>query len=318
LDYVDYTVVRLADDRQRASLFDQRGLEQIARAAYDADAMSLGPPYSAVFDELFVGLSLPVRTRADAAWGPSTGGDRCQGSVTLLGIGGVSAVRVDALWRGSVVATAASPLAHIERVLTSWPDPGSIDAEIAKALGSLPADPARLETERRAHLLARLRVGFAQPDALTDAVFDSWLAEIGARSAGDVVERYVNQLLSGTLQLGFSAAPTATAPRALPISAAILVRDQPVHVAQLLAESKLVADQLEDLGIERAQPSDAARAQAVVIVWMIPEQTFDDAGWPGGETATTADARRQLRRETAGRWLAREGIGLVTTAAIPA
>ncbi|TMQ04822.1 MAG: hypothetical protein E6J90_50495 [Deltaproteobacteria bacterium] len=297
-------------------MFDQVGLEGIARAAYDADAMSIGPPYSAVFDKVFVGLSLPARTRADAAWGP-TSGERYEGRLMLFGFGGVGAVRVDALWRGAIVASAASPLAHIDRVLTSWPDPGGIDDEIVRSLGSLPGDPARLEAERRARLLARLRAGFRQPDALTDAVLDGWLASIGARSVGDLVERFANQLLGGTLQVGFSAGATTTAPRALPLSAAILVRDQPIHVADLLAQSKAVADQLEDLGVERAQGGDSARAQPVVVVWMVPEQVFDDAGWPGGESATTDVARRALRRQAAGRWLAREGIGLVTTAAVP-
>jgi hypothetical protein len=317
VDYVDYTVVRLADDRQRATLFDQTALEQIARTAYDADAMSIGPPYSAVFDHVSIGLSMSPRTRAEAAWGPTTGADRREGRVTLFGVGGAAAVRVDALWRGAVVATVASPLAHIERALIQWPEPGGVDAEIVAALGSLPSDPVQLEAQRRAHVLARLRAGFAQPDALTDAVFDRWLAGIGARSAGDVVERYQDQLLAGAVQLGFSAAPTATAPRALPISAAILVRDQPVHVAELLAESKLVAEHLEDLGVEAARDDDTARAQAVVVVWMVPAQTFDDAGWPGGDAGSTPEAKRQLRRQAAGRWLSREGIGLATTSAVP-
>ncbi|HEY0993205.1 MAG TPA: hypothetical protein VGD80_39400 [Kofleriaceae bacterium] len=237
--------------------------------------------------------------------------------MTLLGFGGVGAVRVDALWRGAVVASTASPFAHIDRVLTSWPDPAGIDDEIARALGSLPEDPVRLEAERRTRLFARLRAGFAQPDALTDAVLDGWLASNGARSAGDLMERFTNQLLTGTLQVRFSAGETTTAPRTLPLSAAILVRDKPVRVADLLAESKLVAEQLEDLGVERAQDGKSRRAQPVVVVWMVPEQVFDDAGWPGGESATTDAARRALRRQAAGRWLARQGIGLVTTPAVP-
>ena len=317
MNYIDYTLVRLADDSQRGALFDQVGLEQIARAAYDADAMSLGPPYAAVFDDVSVGLSIPMRTRAEAAWGPSTGGDRREGRVTLLGIGGAGSVRVDALWQGGVVANAASPSSHIEQVAAKWPGVNGIDAEIVKAQGSLPTDPAALETARRGQLLIRLRAGFQQPTTLTDALLDHWLAQIGARSVSDLMARFANQIAAGTLQVKFSAAATATVPRTLPISAAILVRDQPVRVAELLADSKLVADQLEDFGIERARPNDTARRHRMLVIWMIPEQTFDDTGWPGGEAGTTDAARRALRRQTAGTWLAREGIGLVTTAAVP-
>jgi hypothetical protein len=315
VNYIDFTLVRLADEARRAALFDQAGLEQIARAGYDADTMLLGPPFSAVFDDVSVGLSVPLRTRAEAMWAPSTGGDRHEGRVTLLGLGSPSAVRVDALWTGGVVATAASPLSRITQVITAWPDSSGIDADIIKAQGSLPTAPAALEAARRAQLLGRLRAGMLQPAVLSDAVFDRWLAQIGAHSVGDLMARFTNQLSTGTLQVGFSATPTATAPRTLPISAAILVRDQPVEVAALLADSKLVADQLEDFGIERAQQSDAIRRHRLVVVWMIPEQTFDDAGWPGGETAPTDAARRSARRQIAGTWLAREGIGLVTTPA---
>jgi hypothetical protein len=317
VNYIDYTLVRLADAALRGALFDQVGLEQIARAAYDAETMLLGPPFSAVFDDVSVGLSLAMRTRAEAAWGPTTGGDRREGRVTLLGIGGAGAVRVDALWLGGVVANAVSPLTRIAQVITHYPDTSAIDAAIIAAQGSLPTAPAALEAARRAQLLARLRAGFQQPTALTDAVFDRWLAQIGASSVGDLMARFTNQLVSPTMQVGFTAAGTTTTPRTLPIAAAIVIRDQPVQVAALLADSKLVAEQLEDFGLERARQSDVAPRHPLVVVWMIPETTFDDAGWPGGETATTDAARRLARRQAAGVWLAREGIGLVTTPVVP-
>lgn len=76
MNYIDCTLVRLADSTLRGALFDPVGLEQIARAAYGADLMLLGPPFSAVFDDVAVGLSMAMRTRAEAAWGPITGGDR--------------------------------------------------------------------------------------------------------------------------------------------------------------------------------------------------------------------------------------------------
>jgi hypothetical protein len=316
LDYVDFTLVRLADEASRAALFDQAALEQLALTAYDTDAMLLGGPYTAIFDELVVGLTVPRRAVAEAAWGPVTGSDRREGRWTLLGVGGDAGVRVDALWRGAVVARAVSPLSRIEHVLTAWPSPAGIDEEIVAALGGLPAAPDALEAERRARLLARLRAGFRQPAALGDAVLDAWLRDLGAGSVGELLARFASQLGTAALQLSFSAPPAeeAAAPRRLPIAVAILVRDTPLQLAQLLADSKLVRDHLRELGVERASEPGAAVRQPLVVAWMVPDATFDDADWPGGTTGTP-DARRQARRAAAGRWLAREGIGLVTTPA---
>jgi hypothetical protein len=316
LDYVDYTLVRLADEASRAALFNQAALEQLALAAYDADAMLIGGPYTAVFDDVSIGLSLPRRGTAEAVWGVAGGGDRREGRVSLFGLGGDGgSVRVDALWRGAVVARAASASARLSSVITRWPDAAGIDDEIIAA-GGLPADPRQLEQARRQRLLARLRAGFRQPDALTDAVLDRWLAQLGATSVGDLMARFANQLGTGTIQIGFSA-PSADppAPRRLPVTVAVLVRDTPLKVATLLADSKLVRDQLRELGVERPPDPDTAARQPLIVAWMIPDATFDDVDWPGGDAGTTPEARRQLRGAAAGRWLAREGIGLVTTPA---
>jgi hypothetical protein len=165
-------------------------------------------------------------------------------------------------------------------------------------------------------LLARLRAGFRQPAALTDAAFDGWLRQLGAGSVGELLARYAEQLATGVLQLEFSAPPgDPPSPRRLPLSAAILVRDRPLDVARLLADSKIVRDQLDDLGVQPTPDPDSIGRHPVVVIWMVPDVTFDDHDWPGGDGAGSDAAARQLRRQTASRWLAREGIGLVTTPA---
>jgi hypothetical protein len=317
LDYIDYTLVRLAAESTRSALFDQAALEQLALAAYDTEAIQVGGPYTAVFDEIVVGLTIPRRGTAEAMWGPTSGTDRREGRLTVLGLLGDAGVRVDALWRGAVVARAAPVSSRIERVLGTWTDTARIDDEIIAARGGLPSDPGELEAERRARLLARLRAGFGQPEALSDQVFDAWLREAGARSVGDLMARSVNQLAAGALQVGFSA-PSADppAPRRLPIAVAVLVRDAPLRVAELLADSKLARDHLRELGLERAPEPGLVARQALVVAWMVPDATFDDPDWPGGD-AGSPEERRNLRRAAAGQWLAREGIGLVTTPAHP-
>jgi hypothetical protein len=315
LDYVDFTLVRLATDSSRAALFDQAALEQLALAAYDAEAMAIGGPYTAVFDEVIVGMSIPRRGTIEAAWDLAAGGQRREGRVTMLGLTGDAGVRVDALWRGAVVARAASPLARIESAVTAWPTTAGIDEEIVAELGGLPGDPAVLEAERRARFLARVRAGMRQPEVMDDALFDAWLADVGARSVGDLIERLPNQVATGTIGVTFSAPPAdPPAPRRLPIVVAVLVRDAPVQVAQLLTDSKLARDHLRELGVESAAPADAIARNPIVVAWMIPDTTFDDADWPGGDSGTPEE-RRAERRAEAGRWLAREGIGLVTTPA---
>jgi hypothetical protein len=232
----------------------------------------------------------------------------------LFGVGSDPTVRVDALWRGALVAQTVSPMARITQIVTTWSNTGGIDADIVRDLGALPADPVALEAQRRTRVLARLRAGFQQPAALTDAAFDGWLRQLGAGSVGDLIARFSDQLTTSALRLQFST-PTSDPPaqRNLPLSAAILVRNQPLDVAQLLADSKLVRDQLDELGVKSTPDPDSIGRHAVLVVWMVPDITFDDKDWPGGDGAGSASAARQLRRQTAGRWLAREGIGLVTT-----
>lgn len=315
MDYVDFTLVRLADEASRAALFDQVALEQLALTAYDTDTMQLGGPFTAVFDEVVVGLSVPRRGAAELAWGPVSGGERHEGRVTLLGATSDAGVRVDALWRGAVVARAVSALSRIERAITAWPTTSGIDQEIIAALGSLPANPAALETERRTRLVARVEVGMRQPDVLTDAQFDGWLRDLGATSVGDLMARFANQTGTAVTQVTFSAPPTdRPSPRRLPVAIAILVRDWPMKVAQLLADSKLVREHLRELGVERAREAGTIVRQSLVVAWMLPDATFDDPDWPGGDSGTP-EQRRRARCAAAGKWLAREGIGLVTTPA---
>lgn len=315
MDYVDFTLVRLADDASRAALFDQTALEQLALTAYDTETMLVGGPYTAVFDEVVVGLTVPRRGAAELAWGPVSGAERHEGRVTLHGVTGDTGVRVDALWRGAVVARAVSAASRIERAITSWPTTSGIDQEIIAALGSLPTQPATLETERRKRLVARLKAGFRQPDVLTDAQFDGWLRDLGATTVGDLMARFANQTGSAVTQIAFSAAPTdPPSPRRLSVAVAILVRDWPTKLADLLADSKLVREHLREHGVERAREPGTIVRQSLVVAWMVPDATFDDPDWPGGD-AGSPDQRRRARRAAAGKWLAREGIGLIITPA---
>ena len=57
MDFVDHTLVRLADESTRGVLFDDSALTGTLAAAYDVSAVAPVAPYRAVFDELTLGVA---------------------------------------------------------------------------------------------------------------------------------------------------------------------------------------------------------------------------------------------------------------------
>ena len=145
--------------------------------------------------------------------------------------------------------------------VSAWPDASGIDAEIIiAALGALPTDPIALEQERRDRFLARIRTALRQPEAFTDAIFDEWLRSIGAESVSDLMTRFRGVISTGTLRMRYSD-PTALppSPRELRITAAVLLRDQPISLSEILSQSKMVGEHLREAGVERARRWQATR-----------------------------------------------------------
>ncbi|MFB7473612.1 hypothetical protein [Kitasatospora sp. NPDC056184] len=107
--------------------------------------------------------------------------------------------------------------------------------------------------------------------------------------------------------------PGAGAPRpvVLPVLAALLVRES-VRPADLLAESRALADALGALGAAAAPGSvplpPRGRAQ---VGWLVPPAVFDDPDWPGGTAVGGPAEQRAARAAAAGRLLAAQGIALL-------
>lgn len=314
MNYVDKTLIRLAEPATRDAVFDQEGLAHIVAAGYDTQAMPVEGPYAAVFDELRAGFYAPRLGLLEGAWQQAGRPELTEARIRLSGVGPDATARIDAFWRGAVVARTVPDASRVTAANVTWPSLGTIDAEIVATLGALPADGAALEAERRTRLLTRLRVGLDQPDALTNGAFDTWLQSTGATSATDLLTRFQGTILPGTVSVTFSL-PDATPPSPvpLPVAAAIVIRDAGFSVAQLLMESKLIRSQVEPLGLDRPRDPTLRPRGSPLIVWVLPAAVFDDPDWPGGEGAPSAVAQRAARRAAAGRWLAAEGIGLVTT-----
>ncbi|MEV4657194.1 hypothetical protein [Micromonospora sp. NPDC049301] len=308
MDFVDGVLVRLADPGTRAAVFDDASLAHLVEAAYDTEAMPVTPPYAAVFDELTLGFAAAPVTLAEGEWLGSGGTTRTELRVRLHGLG-ASALRIDALWRGSLVVRTSAARDRVEDLDVAVPA-FDVDPQIIADLGALPTDPAQLETERRTRLVSRLRAGLHQPAAFTDAHLDRLLAGVGAANAGDLVARMRGQAAGATVKLRYAAPPaTPPTPRPLPFAAAVLIRDRGFSLADLLVETRLVRSRAEELGLDVPAPDDVRRRNRVVAVWVVPIETFDDDGWPGGDTGTDAQ-KRAARFARAGQWLARSGIGL--------
>jgi hypothetical protein len=295
-------------------LFDELSLGQLVAATYNTEVLTVQGPYQPIFNEFRLGVVLSNLGLVEGAWNPVGGVERVEARFHTSGLGLSSPTRVDALWRGGIVARTVPATSRITQVEAKWTDTGAIDAEIVATLGSLPTDSQALEQERRTRFLSRIRSALNQPLSFTDELLDKWLFSVGARSVSDLITRLQGTVQSSAVQVTFSPPdPAPPSPKALPITAALLIRDVSFSIAQLLMESKILREQLEKQGLERSPDPSLPLRYPLLIVWVVPATLFDDAGWLGGTPGMTPEALRDARRVVAGRWLAREGIGLVAT-----
>lgn len=315
MDFVDGTLVRLADPTTRAALFDQEAMASLIAAAYDTDAMAITPPFNPVFDRLEIGLAVVPPGMLDGHWSGPTGSDRTEFRLRGSGFGGQAPIRVDAVWRGGIVVRTLPLDSAIVAVTVRRADLDlvDIDAEIAAALGGLPGDPVVMEAERRARVLARVRAGMNDPTAFGDPQLDRWLASLGIATVTALLQTYRGVASESTLQITFSPpAGGVPSPKTLPFAAAVLIRGPAVATAELLSESKLVRARLLEDGLSAPPERGTWQRSSLVVVWMVPAVLFDDADWPGAAAGMNAAQARAARRAAAAQWLAREGIGLVT------
>ena len=127
-----------------------------------------------------------------------TAAERTEVRLALDGLGRHSTVRVDALWRGSVVARTSPANARISSVVVRrGPMPTGSTARSSRRSDRCRLMRRRSSASAARRLLGRLRAAFDQPAAFTDLWFDDWLQQIGAQSAGDVMARFRGQLLTG-------------------------------------------------------------------------------------------------------------------------
>ncbi|HKE86163.1 MAG TPA: hypothetical protein VKB50_20525 [Vicinamibacterales bacterium] len=316
MDFIDKTLIKLAAPEARGALFDDTALAQLLAATYDLEGTPIEGPFQPVFDEIRLGLALSSIGEIDGAWNVMGTPERTEAKFYLSGVKDTVPLRVDGYWRGHIQARAAAATARVTDARIAWPEFLSIDAEITSQLGSLPSDPAVLEEERSKRLLERIRAHVDQPAAFTEATLRTWIIHQRAGSVGELLGRGQAGLRVGTIQIGFSPAesgePTS---KSLPLAGLFLIRDAGFSVAQLLMESRLARVGLKPMGLERSPQPPLKSRESLIVIWMVPETVFDDPDWPGGNPGMTPAALRTARRNEAGQWLAREGIGLVAAPA---
>jgi hypothetical protein len=314
MDFIDKTLIRLAEPETRGSLFDDTALSQLLAAAYDLEATPVGGPFQPIFDEVRVGLVLSPTGEVEGTWNLMGGVDRTEAKFYLSGLQAGVPIRVDAYWRGSIQARTAAPEARVSDARVAWAELLSIDTEIEGQLGALPSDPAVLEQERATRLLARIRGRLDQPEGFSEGTFRAWMGRQRAASAGELLARVRAGLQAGAMQVSFTPAGGEPSSRSLPVAGVFLIRDVGFSVAQVLMESRMARRGLKPIGLERSPDPSLKSRESLIVIWVVPETVFDDPDWPGSQPGMTAQQSRAARREEAGGWLAREGIGLVATA----
>src|SRR5579871_2063525 len=104
MDWADTTLLRLADPATRTALFDATALEQFVNATYDTAAMPVEGPYQAVFDEVQLGVPVSSLGIVDGSWQMVGSTEKTEAHFILSGLGPPLLTRVDAVWRGGIVA----------------------------------------------------------------------------------------------------------------------------------------------------------------------------------------------------------------------
>lgn len=142
MDFVDQTVLTLADPQLRAGLLDQDALQAVVTSAQDGPALATTGPYTATFDELELGPDLGGFT-ASGAWTAADGSTRTVADFTLAGLHDPASPPVTAVWIGTITANTITGDARVSAVTDVWSPAGSGEEfQSATTVTLAPAAPA--------------------------------------------------------------------------------------------------------------------------------------------------------------------------------
>lgn len=304
MDFGDKLLIQLASASGRTALLGQDALRAMVTAAFDVATAPVEGPYAIEVERADLGLEIARSVQFDGEFVAVPGA--LPGSLRLRSsnFGGGTPLRVDALWRGALIARQVPQDDRIA-ALSGGFTLLDIDREIIGDLGALPAGPA-LEAERRARLLARLKADASQAELIDDRALDAMLAAGGIADVATLLgQRGGSGLARFSLAFTAPAHQAVPLPIRLPVTVAVLIRSAPIGFSALLAESRAIRSALGDDPAALPPPVPAlSRRVSVLVAWVLDATLFDDGDWPGADRAARIAAAATL--------LSGQGIALAT------
>jgi hypothetical protein len=183
MDFVDKTLVRLADESTRGAVFGQDALELLLEAAYDTPALGIEGPFGADFADFRLGWWPGALGTLDGTWNVVGAPDRTEARFRLSGMAADGLPRIDAIWLGSITARHRVGGEPITAVATQPPQDDSIAATVTFAE---PAPVSQTAQALPVSVALLIRGEFAVTDALHEAgIVRDRLATLGIERAAD-------------------------------------------------------------------------------------------------------------------------------------
>lgn len=294
VDFLDDTALKLATAAGRAALLDQATLGQMAEAAFDTATAAIEGPFAVHVETLDLGLEIARPALVEGTIRTAPGIPPAELRLRVDGLAATPPLLVDALWRGSLIARSTPQDDLVTGVGGSF-TLLDLDRAVIAELGALPGSAPALEAARRAQLLARLRAGAAEPASMRSADLDHMLEAAGAADVGTVLAAR-GAIGLGAFRLSFSAAAPVVppVPVSLPVTVAVLVRDAPLHLSALLAESRSVRTALASDPAVQPVAAPLRRRTPILVLWAVPATLLDDPAWPGADRAARRAAAAEL------------------------
>lgn len=302
MDFEDRLILLGCDDFVGSAILAEAGLRNVILSTYDLHGQIPSGPFTYSSDELTAGgfgyRETEFRSRSDDT----------RREIEIADDAGQPG-RIDFLWRGKVRANASYPLARVDVASLATVGLAGLDSEIP---GTIPTDPATLETARRKALLERFKAVANDPGSLDDAVIERLIQDSDAGSLGALMALEGGPARFAELVLSLTEIRGSGTVRAQDFSAACAILARDVGRAEntlsaMLQASRTVLMRLDQAGFAPNPAADLPQGRACVV-WIVDAAWFDQADWPG--TGATAGALRANRIARASTWLAAQGIAL--------
>jgi hypothetical protein len=157
MDFVDATILRIADETSRGAVFDSESLSQLLSASHDVAGTGIDAPFALAFDEISFVHDDEPRVELGGSWMTLGHNERTELAIQAAGIG-APIPRIDLLAAGTITASARSggaPITSAEFTEPLTPSGTTATGTMRVGFGDGPDASAR---QRRFPLAAALLV----------------------------------------------------------------------------------------------------------------------------------------------------------------